>query len=94
MGQQPLGGWHAFHQVDTYSFKFSSGTTAFSVLAFGKKAATTADKDAVATITEMENASVKADTEEDSSFVEKNYADNFSGGSSSGNWETNRFWRT
>jgi Domain of unknown function (DUF4440) len=63
-------------------------TTAFSVLAFGKKAATPTDKNAVATITEMENASVKADTDGDSSFVEKNYADNFSGGSSWGNWET------
>jgi hypothetical protein len=63
-------------------------TTAISVPAFGKKAATTTDKNAVATITEMENASVKADTDGDSSFVEKNYADNFSGGSSWGNWET------
>jgi Domain of unknown function (DUF4440) len=62
--------------------------TAFSVLAFGKKASTTTDKNAVATITEMENAAVKADTDGDSSFVEKNYADNFSGGSSWGNWET------
>jgi hypothetical protein len=62
-------------------------TTAFSVLAFGK-AATTTDNNAVATITEMENASVKTDTDGDSSFVEKDYADNFSGGSSSGNWET------
>ena len=63
-------------------------TTAFCALAFGKKAATTTDKSAVATITEMENASVKADTDGDSSYVEKNYADNFSGGSSWGNWET------
>jgi hypothetical protein len=36
----------------------------------------------------MENASVKADKAGDSSFVEKNYAENFSGGSSWGNWET------
>ena len=63
-------------------------TTAFSVLAFGKKAATTTDKNAVAVITERENASVKADTDGYSSFVEKNYAGNFSGGSSWGNWET------
>lgn len=63
-------------------------TTAFGVLAFGKKTGTTNDKDAVATITEMENASVKADKVGDSSFIEKNYADNFSGGSSWGNWET------
>ena len=63
-------------------------TTAFSALAFGKKATTTTDKSAVATITAMENASVKADTDGDSSYIEKNYADNFSGGSSWGNWET------
>ena len=66
-------------------------TTAISVLAFGKKAATTTDKNAVATITEMENASVKADGIRPLSrrtTVEKNYADNFSGGSSWGNWET------
>lgn len=63
-------------------------TTAFGVLAFGKKADTSNDKDAVATITKMENASVKADKTGDASFIEKNYADNFSGGSSWGNWET------
>lgn len=63
-------------------------TTALSTLAFGKKAGNTNDKNAVATITEMENASVKADTAGDSSFIEKNYADNFSGGSSWGNWQT------
>src|SRR5512138_3171563 len=62
--------------------------TVFSVLAFGKKAATTTDKNAVAMITEMENNSVKADMGGDSSFVEKNYADNFSGGSRWGNWKT------
>jgi hypothetical protein len=38
-------------------------TTAFRVLAFGKKAATTTDKNAVATTTEVENASAKADTD-------------------------------
>jgi ketosteroid isomerase-like protein len=61
--------------------------TAFVVPAIGKKSNST-DKDATATITAMVNASVKADTAGDSSFVEKNYADNFSGGSSWGNWET------
>ena len=63
-------------------------TTAFSVLAFGKKAGSTPDKSAVAAITQMENDSVKADIAGDPSYVEKNYADNFSGGSSWGNWET------
>ncbi|PYX89554.1 MAG: hypothetical protein DMG68_04700 [Acidobacteria bacterium] len=61
---------------------------AFTVPAFGKKRSTTTQADAVAAITEMENAAVKADTSGDSSFVEKNYADNFTGGSSWGNWET------
>jgi len=62
--------------------------TAFTVKAIGKKTGSTPGTDATATITEMENASVKADKAGDSSFVEKNYADNFSGGSSWGNWET------
>jgi hypothetical protein len=38
----------------------------------------------------MENDSVKADTAGDSSCVKKNYTDDFSGGSSWGNWETKR----
>jgi ethanolamine utilization microcompartment shell protein EutS len=64
--------------------------TVFAVPAFGKKHGTgpTTDAAATVTITAMENASVKADTAGDSSFVEKNYVDNFSGGSSWGNWET------
>jgi ketosteroid isomerase-like protein len=61
---------------------------AFTVPAVGKKRSTTSQADAVTAITEMENAAVKADTSGDSSFVEKNYADNFTGGSSWGNWET------
>lgn len=60
--------------------------TAFA--AVDKKSANTGDAAAIATITEMEIASVKADTAGDSSFIEKNYADSFSGGSSWGNWET------
>jgi hypothetical protein len=62
-------------------------TTAFTVLAFGKKPDNAADK-SVATITQMENDSVQADTTGNPSYIEKNYADNFSGGSSWGNWET------
>jgi ethanolamine utilization microcompartment shell protein EutS len=61
---------------------------AFTGAAFGQKHGTATDAVTIATITQMENASVKADTAGDSSFVEKNYADNFSGGSSWGNWET------
>ena len=63
-------------------------TTAFSVLAFAKTGSTPTEKTAIAMITEMEKASVKADTAGDSSYVEKNYANTFSGGSSWGNWET------
>ena len=63
-----------------------SALTALAALAVDKKSADTVA--AIATITEMEIASVKADTAGDSSFIEKNYADSFSGGSSWGNWET------
>src|ERR1700745_2416760 len=77
-----------FTQSTFVVLSLALATTAFSVLAFGKKASTTTDKNAVATITEMENDSIKADTAGDPSYVEKNYADNFSGGSSWGNWET------
>jgi hypothetical protein len=62
--------------------------TAFTASAFSKKNHHATDADATATITQMENASVKADMAGDSSFVEKNYADTFTGGSSWGNWET------
>ena len=62
--------------------------TAFSVTAVGQKPVNATDADAIANITQMENASVTADKAGDSSFVEKNYADNFSGGTSWGNWET------
>jgi hypothetical protein len=61
--------------------------SAFTIGAIGKKAGAN-DTDAVAAITQMENASVKADLAGDSSYIEKNYADNFTGGSSWGNWAT------
>src|ERR1700720_2333746 len=61
--------------------------SAFTIEAVGKKSSAT-DSNAVAAITQMENASVKADIAGDSSYIEKNYADNFTGGSSWGNWET------
>ena len=67
----------------------------FTTLAFAKKKGVPpAGTDAVATITQMENASVKADMDGDSSYVEKNYADSFSGGSSWENWETSRYLPT
>jgi uncharacterized protein (UPF0333 family) len=62
--------------------------SAFPATALGQTNSSAADAAAVATITQMENASVKADMAGDSSFVEKNYAENFTGGSSWGNWET------
>ena len=37
---------------------------------------------------QIENAAVRADIAGDSSFFEKNYADNFTSGSSWGNWDT------
>jgi ketosteroid isomerase-like protein len=58
----------------------------FTATALGQTNST--DAAAVATITQMENASVKADLAGDSSYVQKNYADNFTGGTSWGNWET------
>jgi hypothetical protein len=61
--------------------------SAFTIAASGKKASAS-DSDAVAAITQMVNASVKADIAGDSSYIEKNYAENFTGGSSWGNWET------
>jgi len=63
--------------------------SAFTIGAIGKKAsAPSSDAVAVAAITQMENASVKADIAGDSSYIEKNYVENFTGGSSWGNWET------
>jgi Domain of unknown function (DUF4440) len=59
----------------------------FTVDAIGKKT-TSNETDAIGAITQMENASVKADLVGDSSYVEKNYADNFTGGSSWGKWDT------
>jgi len=62
--------------------------TAFATAALGKNNSGTASADPVATITQMVNDNVKADLTGDSSFVSKNYANNFTGGTSWGNWET------
>src|SRR5271165_7638030 len=61
---------------------------AFTTTALGKNNSGKAGTDPVATITQMENDGVKADLAGDPSFVEKNYATNFTGGTSWGNWET------
>jgi hypothetical protein len=46
------------------------------------------NQEAVAAITQFENDAVKADLAGDSSFVEKNYADDWTGGFSGGIWTT------
>lgn len=60
----------------------------FPATALAEPNSSTANAAEIAAITQMENAAVKADIAGDSSFVEKNYADNFTSGSSWGNWET------
>jgi hypothetical protein len=57
-----------------------------SSMAAAKKQPTT--DAAVAAITQLENDGVKADLAGDSSFVHKNYADNWTGGFSGGIWTT------
>src|SRR6476469_8671578 len=44
--------------------------------------------EAIAAITQFENDAVKADLAGDSTFFEKNYADNWTGGFSGGTWTT------
>ena len=56
-----------------------------SPVAAAKKQPTT---DAVAAITQFENDAVKADLAGDSSFFQKNYADNWTGGFRGGRWTT------
>jgi len=57
-----------------------------SLFAEAKKQPTT--QEAVAAITQFENDAVKADLAGDSSFVENNYADDWTGGFSGGIWTT------
>jgi len=59
---------------------------AVNPLATAKDQPTTSD--AVAAITQFENDAVKADLAGDSSFFQKNYADNWTGGFSGGTWNT------
>lgn len=60
----------------------------FPITALAEPNSSTANASEITAITQIENAAVKADIAGDSSFVEKNYADNFTSGSSWGNWET------
>jgi len=55
-------------------------------LAAAKKQPST--DDAVAAITQFENDAVKANLSGDSSFIQKNYADDWTGGFSGGTWTT------
>jgi ketosteroid isomerase-like protein len=48
----------------------------------------TIDSDAVAAITKLENAMVKADLANDASFYESNLASDWTGGTSRGTWDT------
>ena len=78
-------------RLTRYSFVILAvvlAVSAFPAAALGQTNSSDADVAAVATITQMENSSIRADLAGDSSFVEKNYAENFTGGSSWGNWET------
>jgi len=60
--------------------------TTLGPIASAKKQPTT--DAAVAAITQFENDAVKADLAGDSSFFQKNYADNWTGGFSGGTWTT------
>ena len=56
-------------------------------LAIGQ-APKTGDTNAVASITKMENDSIKADLAGDPSFVQNNWVDDYTGGTSRGTWDT------
>jgi ketosteroid isomerase-like protein len=60
---------------------------ALSSLAFGQ-GARAADSDAVTAITKIENDGVKADLAGDPSFYQSNLADDWTGGTSRGTWDT------
>jgi len=52
------------------------------------QAAKSADADAIAAITKIENDGIKAALANDGTFYEKNYAADFTGGTSRGTWDT------
>jgi uncharacterized protein DUF4440 len=60
--------------------------TALRPIAAAEKQPT--NNDAVAAITQIENDAVKANLAGDTSFYQKNYADNWTGGFSGGTWTT------
>jgi hypothetical protein len=69
-------------------FTMALALAPLTAAALGPKNTANAAADPVVTITQMENDNVKADLAGDASFVTKNYATNFTGGTSFGNWET------
>lgn len=78
-------------RITRYSFLILAvvlAVSAFPATALGQASSSATDPVAIATITQLENAAVKADMAGDLSFVEKNYTENFTSGSSWGNWET------
>src|SRR4029453_3669007 len=77
-------------RLTRYSFVILAvvlAVSAFPAAALGQTNSSDADVAAVATITQMENSSIRAGLAGDSFFVEKNYAESFRGGASWGNWE-------
>ena len=60
---------------------------ALSSLAFGQ-GSRAVDSDAIAAITKLENDAVKADLAGDASFYQNYLADDWTGGSSRGTWDT------
>lgn len=77
-----------FNRPTLVLFTLALAVTAFTTAAVAKKNSEANAGDPVATITQMVNDNIKANLAGDASFVEKNYANNFSGGTSWGNWET------
>src|SRR6476661_8983649 len=67
---------------------FFASIVLLTVLSSMAAAKSQSNDDAVAAITQIENDAVKADLAGDSSFYQKNYAENWTGGFSGGTWTT------
>jgi uncharacterized protein DUF4440 len=67
---------------------FFASIVVLTVLSSMAAAKSQSNDDAVAAITQFENDAVKADLAGDSSFYQKNYAENWTGGFSGGTWTT------
>jgi len=64
-----------------------TAVASLTVLAFAQST-TPSDSETVAAITQLENDAVKADLAQDSSFYDRYLADDWSGGTSRGTWDT------